>query len=161
MIKLVSQYVFVIFLAAFSAVSMAKGKDNLGVGIAEWGILDGYRVVTVNLDFEASPMRELYGLAPVVSLMWRKENEFYFALGAAKYFYQYKKLYIGVGFSAGYLNRPDELGYKLEFYSRMIGRYQLTPTQWLKIEVGHISNAGFGDKNPGSENIALSYMFSF
>ena len=54
-----------------------------------------------------------------------------------------------------------DLGYDVEFYSQLRLDYRLASNARVGLGVGHISNAGIGDKNPGAETAYLSYRFDF
>jgi hypothetical protein len=65
--------------------------------------------------------------------------------------------------SGGYYSdgAGKDLGYDVEFYSQLRLEYRLSPGAGIGLGVGHISNAGIGDKNPGAETVYLSYSVSF
>lgn len=50
-----------------------------------------------------------------------------------------------------------DLGYPLEFRSRMELSYRFDDRSRLGISIDHTSNAGLGDGNPGVESIMLNY----
>ena len=66
----------------------------------------------------------------------------------------------GIGGELGYYD-GKALGNELEFYTRAVLNWHVSESGLLRAEIGHISNAGFGDTNPGSENLALSYNWTF
>jgi lipid A 3-O-deacylase len=65
--------------------------------------------------------------------------------------------------SAGYYKQGAgrDLGYDVEFYSQLRLDYRLASNARLGLGIGHISNAGIGDENPGAETVYLSYSISF
>jgi len=65
--------------------------------------------------------------------------------------------------SAGYYHQgaDKDLGYDLEFYSQLRLEYRLSAAAALGCGIGHISNAGIGDDNPGAETLYLSYRLDF
>jgi hypothetical protein len=65
--------------------------------------------------------------------------------------------------SGGYYNdgAGRDLGYDVEFYSQLRLEYRLSADAGIGLGVGHISNAGIGDKNPGAETAYLSYTATF
>ena len=65
--------------------------------------------------------------------------------------------------SAGYYNNgaDKDLGYDVEFYSQLRLEYRLAGDARIGLGVGHISNAGIGDRNPGAETAYLSYSLGF
>ena len=65
--------------------------------------------------------------------------------------------------SAGYYNNgaDKDLGYDVEFYSQLRLEYRLAGNARLGLGIGHISNAGIGDENPGAETAFLNYSIDF
>ncbi|WP_394147712.1 acyloxyacyl hydrolase [Shewanella atlantica] len=153
---------FAITFILFTSLNVnATEKPSLSAGISTWGVLDAARLHSLVLNYEHHELSQLYGIKPTVIVMLGEQSHSYFAIGAAKYFEITPQLSFGIGFSSGYVNKTENLGYNLEFYSRAILNYELAKEQFMTLEVGHISNAGFSDKNPGSENVVLSYGWSF
>ncbi|MDF3047490.1 MAG: acyloxyacyl hydrolase [Candidatus Midichloriaceae bacterium] len=70
-----------------------------------------------------------------------------------------ESLYLMPGFAAGGYSkgRGKVLGSVLEFYSSIEMNYKFKNLHRIGINFGHISNAGICKKNPGSENIFLTY----
>ena len=139
----------------------ATGLSSVGAGFSEWGIYDGDRERTTHFFAEWREVDEFYRIKPSFLVFVDDGDNFYAAAGLAKYVNYTDKLSFGVGFSAGYLKHSDELGYDLEFYSRLIAKYKISPRYRLRFETGHISNAGFGNINPGSENVVISFEYAF
>jgi hypothetical protein len=54
-----------------------------------------------------------------------------------------------------YESEHDDLGFDLEFYSFIEASRRLRNDVRLGVRVGHLSNAGFGRINPGTENVTL------
>ena len=60
----------------------------------------------------------------------------------------------------GYYHRGDsgkDLGHPLEFRSQIELAYRFDDRSRLGVSVSHVSNAGFGDNNPGAESIMVHY----
>jgi hypothetical protein len=74
-----------------------------------------------------------------------------------------KRLYLMPGFAAGAYSksRGENLGGTLEFYSSLEINYKFKNLHRAGITFGHISNAGIYKKNPGSENLFLTYSILF
>ncbi|MEK9673309.1 MAG: acyloxyacyl hydrolase [Rhodospirillaceae bacterium] len=53
-----------------------------------------------------------------------------------------------------------DLGYALEFRSRLELAYRLNDRSRIGISIDHSSNAGLGDGNPGVESVMLNYSVS-
>ncbi len=146
---------------AFSVAVEAKDKPSITLGVSYWGILDSEKVSSFVAGYEFQALEPLYGIKPNFTFMLGEHNIQYFALGGTKYFPLSDTLALGIGFSAGYLNKSADLGSDLEFYSRGILRYSISQQQKLRLEFGHISNAGISHTNPGSENLVLAYEYQF
>jgi lipid A 3-O-deacylase len=65
--------------------------------------------------------------------------------------------------SGGYYSdgAGKDLGHDVEFYSQLRLEYRLSTGAGIGLGVGHISNAGVGDKNPGAETACLICSVSF
>ena len=57
-----------------------------------------------------------------------------------------------------YSSDKHDLGLDLEFYSFIEGSYRLRNDTRLGLRVGHLSNAGLGRMNPGTENVQLVFV---
>jgi hypothetical protein len=57
-----------------------------------------------------------------------------------------------------YTSNRHDLGLDLEFYSFIEGTYRLANDSRLGLRVGHLSNAGLGRVNPGTENVQLVFV---
>ena len=110
---------------------------------------------------ELAPLEDLFEIRPTLHLDIGDRDEGYYSLGVSRYFSLNGSWSAGIGFQAGYLQNVASLGYELEFYSRFLLVYHLDAYSAVRLEAGHISNAGFGDVNPGSENLGLSYSYYF
>jgi hypothetical protein len=68
-------------------------------------------------------------------------------------------LVIAPGFSAGWYNQGDgkKLGFPIEFRSGVEISWQLKDQGRVGLCFYHISNAGLGTRNPGSESIVFLY----
>lgn len=69
------------------------------------------------------------------------------------------KLFISPGFAVGAYSkhRGKNLGGTLEFYSNLELSYKISYDHRIGINFGHISNASIYKKNPGTENLLLTY----
>ena len=115
----------------------------------------------VHLTYSLPAIRTLYDIKPVFLVAVAEQGQRYFAWGGNLDFYKVGIMSVGIGFHAGFIDRPKGLGHKVEYYSSFYTSYNITNNSSLKAEVGHISNGGFGDKNPGSESLVISFFHSF
>ncbi len=54
-----------------------------------------------------------------------------------------------------------DLGHAVEFRSQLEVAYRFDDRSRLGVSFGHMSNAGIGDKNPGTESLMLNYSIPF
>ncbi len=151
-----------LLLLLATATASASDKDhNFGMGVSFWGIGDSYDNEFLRLSYEFKPSDRFWGIRPLVALSANTSSDYYVSLGWVKDLPLRNKWSWGFGQEYGYWNGDDHLGYDIEFYSRLFVDYGLSASSYLRAEFGHISNAGFGDHNPGSEILTLSYTKSF
>ncbi|REL34673.1 acyloxyacyl hydrolase [Thalassotalea euphylliae] len=135
--------------------------QTVSIGVSNWGIFDSTTTEAFFVQYDYHTLPTIYNVKPTFMFMSDVDGNQYYAVGANRYWQVMPNVTAGFGFSAGYLKHTEALGDNIEFYSRFIARYHFNEDQAVKFEFGHISNAGFGDINPGSENVALSYEWSF
>jgi len=67
----------------------------------------------------------------------------------------------GFAFSQYAAGSGKDLGGALEFRSAVDFAYRLTPRRRLGVTVYHLSNAGYFERNPGSNSLIVTYSFDF
>lgn len=142
----------------------AEPRDHrFGIGWSQWGVFDDFDIGTVKLTYEFGKIERAWDIRITTSAFLRvDEDEGYFSVGWLKEWSFGQKWSWGVAGDAGYFySDSDILGNDLEFYTRGVLNYHHSESGFLRLELGHISNAGFGDRNPGSENLALTYQWAF
>jgi len=97
-------------------------------------------------------------LSPITGGFLTKKNSFYLYTGVQAE-YELGFLTITPSFAPGYYNEGagKDLGYPIEFKSEVQMSFNLSDSSQMGMSYNHISNASFGEKNPG----ANSYMFNF
>ena len=97
-------------------------------------------------------------ISPITGGFLTEKNAFYFYTGAQAE-YDLGLITITPSFAPGYYNfgNGKDLGSVLEFKSEVQVSFNLSDSTELGMSYNHISNASFGEKNPG----ANSYMFNF
>ncbi|MBQ1784502.1 MAG: acyloxyacyl hydrolase [Gammaproteobacteria bacterium] len=118
---------------------------------------DGLALLVV----EADPLAEWWQLRPLAQSFITNNGNYYLGLGVGRDFAINDSWQWGVASGAGYYHKADDdydLGMHLEFYSRIYLGWQLDDGHWLRLDLGHISNADFADHNPGSETLTLSWV---
>jgi len=97
-------------------------------------------------------------ISPITGAFITGNNAYYFYTGIQAE-YEIGPLNFTPSFAPGYYGEGNgkDLGYPLEFKTEVQISYDLSEVSHLGMSYNHISNASFGDKNPG----ANSYMFNF
>lgn len=97
-------------------------------------------------------------LSPITGAFLTKKNAFYLYTGVQAE-YELGFLTITPSFAPGYYNEGNgkDLGFPVEFKSEVQMSFNLSDSSQMGMSYNHISNASFGEKNPG----ANSYMFNF
>ena len=97
-------------------------------------------------------------LSPITGGFLTKNNAFYLYTGVQAE-YELGFLTITPSFAPGYYNEGSgkDLGFPIEFKSEVQMSFNLSDSSQMGMSYNHISNASFGEKNPG----ANSYMFNF
>ena len=131
--------------------SMALGGFDVGKSETAMGQLE-YRFAT-----------DWSGFRPQAGLFVTADSATYLYGGIGYPFAINDRWSVIPSISAGYYNNgaDDDLGYDVEFYSQLKLEYQLASKAKIGLGIGHISNAGLGDYNPGAETAYVSYSIDF
>ncbi|MFZ8200687.1 acyloxyacyl hydrolase [Alteromonas portus] len=146
--------------AAFSTHALPKGSE-LKAGPAVWNLFDDADRYALHVAYVHQSLESFYGVRPTVLLVNADQGQHYFAAGLAKDVYKYNDFSVRIAFHAGIVDESENLGDTIEFYSSLAGLYKFSESFSLEAEVGHISNGGLGDTNPGSESFVLSAHYHF
>ena len=87
----------------------------------------------------------------------------YFGLSADLYFLRCKCIVLSPSLAAGIYEDGDQIrmGHTLEFRSGGDLSYRFKNNVRIGVGIFHISNAGLGYRNPGSEQIIFKYHIPF
>ena len=101
-------------------------------------------------------------LSPITGGFLTENNAFYFYTGAQAE-YDLGLLTITPSFAPGYYNSGDgkDLGSVLEFKSEIQMSLNLSDSTEFGMSYNHISNASFGNKNPGANSYMLNFLKQF
>ena len=146
--------------ATLSTHALPQGSE-LKAGAAVWNLFDDADRYALHVAYVHKPLESFYGVRPTVLVVNADQGQHYFAAGLAKDVYQYNDFSVRVAFHAGLVDESENLGDTIEFYSSLAGQYKLTDSFSIEAEIGHISNGGLGDTNPGSESLVLSAHYLF
>lgn len=150
-------------LSSFTSLSthaLPQGSE-LKAGAAAWNVFDDVDRYAMHVAYIHKPLTSFYGLRPTVLLVNADQGQHYFAAGVAKDVYEYESFSVRLAFHAGIVDESENLGDTIEFYSSIAALYNVTDDVSLEAEIGHISNGGLGDTNPGSESFVLSGHYRF
>ena len=148
--KLICLFLFITSFACTAA-------ERITIGAGVWALFDNQDISALHLSYESQGVAELYDIQPGLLWISAEGGESYFAFGVTKRFEISDHFNWGIGSNIGFMDHSDVLGHKIEFYTRLLFEYEVSERSVVSLEVGHISNAGFGDINPGSESLVLSY----
>ena len=114
--------------------------------------------------FDLGPEEEpLYFIKPFYGIEITSDSAIY---GIGGIFFEEKigkNFFLTPNFGIGAFSKGDgvDLGHEIEFRSTLEISYQLKNKNRIGLSVGHLSNAGIGDTNPGTEILSLSYQVSY
>lgn len=148
-----------LFLSGHAQASQPQHVGEVKLGGAIWNLMDEADRNAVHGAFIYRPLSSFYNIQPSALIIWADEGQHYFAIGAHKGLYRQGKFSLSVAFHAGLVDSPEELGDNVEFYTALGAQYQLTRNWSAEVELGHISNGGLGENNPGSEGLTLSVRY--
>ena len=101
-------------------------------------------------------------LSPITGGFLTENNAFYLYTGAQAE-YDLGLFTITPSFAPGYYNSGDgkDLGSALEFKSEIQMSLNLSDSTEFGMSYNHISNASFGNKNPGANSYMLNFLKQF
>ena len=101
-------------------------------------------------------------LSPITGGFITEKSAFYFYTGAEAN-YDLGLFTITPSFAPGYYNSGDgkDLGSVLEFKSEVQMSLNLSDSTEFGMSYNHISNASFGNKNPGANSYMLNFLKQF
>ena len=124
-----------------------------------------------DVDKEATAMGQVeyrfstdwYGFRPQAGLFATADSGAYVYAGVGYPFSINEKWSLIPSLSGGYYHKGagKNLGNNINFYSQLRLEYRLSSDAGIGLGVGHISNAGLGDINPGAQTVYLNYTVTF
>ena len=165
-------------LISFSFLSFAysadENQDELTTGLTtEFNFFTG--MFDFSDDKQASPVlglqhqnEELFintgkgRMSPITGAFITANNAFYLYTGVQAE-YKIGSFIINPSFAPGYYGEGNgkDLGYPLEFKTELQLAFDLSDSTHLGMSYNHISNASFGDKNPGANSYMFNYLQKF
>jgi hypothetical protein len=105
----------------------------------------------------------LWVLNPIAGLIVNTDRAVYGYVGVQADIFLGQRFVLTPSFAVGYYEEGDskDLGHEIEFRSAVELAYRFDNRSRLGVQVYHLSNAGIGDSNPGTEVVALTYARPF
>ncbi len=99
-------------------------------------------------------------LRPSAGIINAENDASYYFLGLRRDFALSEHIILSGSFDAGYFEERDELqlGLQMEFRSGAELSYRFDNEYRIGLALYHLSNGGFGDRNPGTEAVVLSLI---
>ncbi|MFL2662640.1 MAG: acyloxyacyl hydrolase [Alphaproteobacteria bacterium] len=117
-----------------------------------------------NVEYHFSKGKKQF-IRPLIGFMGTSKSAYYayFGLTTDLYFSKCKCILLTPSLAAGYYEDGDQirLGHALEFRSGGELSYRFKNNVRIGVGAYHISNAGIGYRNPGSEHVVLRYHIPF
>ena len=175
-----NKYLLGLFIILFSSNVFSRGYDVVSIGLYDIKF-DGSSTKTAsdfryerrfdNSIFYIGPESEnFFYLKPFLGIETTSDSALYLLGGI------YLEDNIGLLFTgnkSNYLFTPSfglgyykdgngkKLGNEIQFRTTLELSYEFKSSNRIGLSFGHISNANFGDKNPGAEILSLSYQIPF
>lgn len=109
------------------------------------------------MEYRWKPLTH-YAIRPAAGVISAENDASYVFLGLRRDFFLGEHWLLTGSFDAGYFEERDELnlGLELEFRSGLEVAYQFANRYRIGVALYHLSNGGFGKRNPGTESVVLS-----
>ena len=167
-LKILASTLFFSFLEKELHASDNKNRIVVGGGIynfMEHGS-DGFNQSSTAYNFEYFSKKKAFGfIKPFIGFLGTDESAYYtyFGLSSDLYFFDCKCILLSPSLAVGAYEDGDQirLGSTIEFRSGADISYRFRNNVRVGVGIFHISNAGLGYRNPGSEQIILKYHIPF
>ena len=165
-------FFIIIFLFSFvNNMSFAKdNKNRIALGGGIYNFMkhgsDDFNQSSIVYNFEYFSKKKAFGfIKPLLGFLGTTENAYYgyFGLSTDLYFFDCKCFLLSPSLAVGGYEDGDQirLGHTLEFRSGGDISYRFKNNVRVGVGIFHISNAGLGYRNPGSEQIIFKYHIPF
>jgi len=151
---------FLIALCAISLVLPAQGAEEPDFLSFSGGVFDlgkDQKAAEGRLEYRSN--LKLWIFKPFAGVMGNSDGGAYGYAGGLVDVFLGRRIVTTLSFAPGYYHKGDSknLGYDLEFRSQLEISYRLDDRSRLGLSISHMSNASIGDKNPGTENLMVTY----
>ena len=145
-------------LPCLSASAQGGSASYLGTGAGVYNVGESDAGFYGVIDYR--PPLGLYGVGTWISMYGTDDGIAYFSGGILKDFYLSQSVVLTPSFGVGLYDEGSGetvLGDPIEFRSAVKLSYELASGSRIGLRFGHVSNAGLGKTNPGSEFLSLLY----
>ena len=151
-------------LSLAASLSASRGGDQFSVygGVFDF-MRTRHRTFELGMEYKFYPgwrsPFDFLDFRPLAGIMANMEMSTYLYGGINFDLFPTGHLVIAPGFAAGWYNKNGgkKLGYPIEFRSGVEISWQLADQSRFGFHFYHLSNAGLGTRNPGSESIVFLY----
>ena len=166
-------FLIIILLVFIVQIKITNAFDNQSRLTAGGGIYnfmkhgsDGYNQSSLAYNFELFSGKKAFKyIRPLVGFLGTDESAYYgyFGLSVDLYFSRCKCFVLTPSLAVGAYEDGDQIrmGHALEFRSGGDFMYKFRNNVRVGVGVFHISNAGLGYRNPGSEQLIFKYQIPF
>lgn len=153
----------VLALALWASPAAAEADDPgfLVLALGGFDVNDDHTGGEARLEYRAG--RRFWLFKPFLGVLANDDGGLYGYAGVLVDLYWGRRVVTTFSFAPGAYHRGNgkELGATLEFRSQAEIAYRFDDRSRLGIAISHLSNAGIGDDNPGTESLILSYALPF
>lgn len=139
----------------------ADDPDFLAVSLGAFDVNDDETTVEARLEYRSDWRWWMF--KPFGGAMANGDGGGYVYAGVLIDLFFGRRIVVTPSFAPGAYIEGDgkDLGSVLEFRSQIEVSYRFDDRSRLGVALSHMSNAGIGDENPGTENLVLTYAVPF
>lgn len=161
MIRIILLYLLLTFaMQPSSALAQTAELEPslISLGVGAYDVVEGLdRAVDFRLEYRHA--NGLWIFKPWVGIEETSDGAFYGVVGFMSDFYLGRRIVVSPSFGAGAYHDGDglDLGGVLELRSQLEIAYRFDNHTRLGVAMSHISNAGTGSRNPGTEVVTVYF----
>ncbi|MFB0922334.1 MAG: acyloxyacyl hydrolase [Alphaproteobacteria bacterium] len=147
---------------AFATPAMADDPDFFVIGGGWYDFNDNEEAFDFRAEYR-SGYKALGFIKPWAGIEATTEQAIYGAVGILTDLYFGRRWVVTPSFGAGLYGDGSgkDLGHTIEFRSQIELGYRFDDRSRISLALGHISNTGLGDSNPGTEIATIYYHIPF
>ncbi len=161
---------FIIFFFCYTDAYAKQKTGRISFGGGIYNFMkhgsDGFNQSSIAYNFELFSRKKIGNvIRPLIGFLGTDESAYYgyFGLSGDLYFFNCKCFVLTPSLAVGAYEDGDQIrmGHTIEFRSGGDFMYRFRNNVRVGVGVFHISNAGLGYRNPGSEQIIFKYQIPF